>query len=238
MKLYNYIIEQCDFGDNSANLYEYLVEVNLAFLRNDIVPRVNRLPTWAIDSDYISTFAKAWRDFTLFVKLMERAFDYMNRYCINNLGKTHLTELAFFAFKSEMFWPNRQELVSKVVACLRRDHRNQHASSDDLNGCIQIFVDFCIIDKPRIVKSPEGVYTWTGQKDMALYTNIFERNLINMITLEYTAIFNEKRANTDVSEYILSVIGLNREESTMCNRMLMEQTKKKLSNIIVDKFIN
>lgn len=199
---------------------------------------MNRLPTWAIETDYISTFAKAWKDFTLYVKLIERAFDYMNRYCISNLGKTHLTELAFFAFKSEMFWPNRQELLTKVVACIRMDHYNQNIPIEDLKCCIQIFVDFCINDKPRIVKSPEGGYTWTGERDLILYTNFFERNLLTMIAHEYSALCNEWRSSLTVSEYIMSIIDLNQRESTLGNRMLIEQTRKKLSTIIIEKFIN
>jgi len=46
IRLYNFIIEQCDFGDNSANLYEYLVETNTSFLRNVILPRITSLPSW------------------------------------------------------------------------------------------------------------------------------------------------------------------------------------------------
>ena len=48
-----------------------------------------------------------WRDYTLFVKLTEKVFDYMNRYCISKLKKVSTTEQCFYAFKTEVFWPNK-----------------------------------------------------------------------------------------------------------------------------------
>ena len=47
------MIEQCDFGDNSASLYDYLMTVNDKFLKDDILPRIDALPDWAQDVDVV-----------------------------------------------------------------------------------------------------------------------------------------------------------------------------------------
>ena len=124
------MIEQCDLGDNSASLYEYFVTVNSDFLNNDILPPINQLPSWTTDVDFVEVFAKAWKDYTLFVKLTERVFEYMNRYCVNNLGKVHSTEVCFYMFKSEVFWVHKTKLVESVISLILKSqhHRDDHGN--------------------------------------------------------------------------------------------------------------
>lgn len=101
------VIEQCDLGDNSSLIYEYCMCVNQRFIQNDVLTRIKAMPNWASDVEYITVFANAWQDFTLFVKLLERVFGYMNRYCTETLGKEHTTDVSFFAFKEQVFWPQK-----------------------------------------------------------------------------------------------------------------------------------
>ena len=115
MQLYNMVIEQCDIGDNSAELYDYAVQVSERFIETDIRPIVETVPSWASDFDKVTAFAEAWTKYTLFVKLIERLFEYMNRYCTQRLGKVHTTEMSYFAFKSQIFWNYKQKLVQGVV---------------------------------------------------------------------------------------------------------------------------
>lgn len=184
MQLYNFIIEQCDFGDNSQNLYEYLLEATTLFLRNDIIPRLTSLPAWAVESDYICCFAKAWRDFTLYVKLIERASEYVNRNCIFKLNLKPLTEESFYLFKTEVFWPNKQELLTNVLVCARlvNGQSQQNVALDDLKTCVNLFSDFCINEDPRIKRSPDGSYLWEGKTEMKFYQNYFERKLLDQIS--------------------------------------------------------
>ena len=60
MQLYSYVVEQCDFGDNSAGLFEYYMQVSKDFLRKDILSRIESLPEWIRPADYVQIFAKAW----------------------------------------------------------------------------------------------------------------------------------------------------------------------------------
>ena len=78
------------------------------------------MPDWAPDIDFVAVFAKAWTDFTLFVKLIERVFDYMNRYCISKLARQHTTEISFFAFKSQVFEEFKDKLVDSVVSLIQK----------------------------------------------------------------------------------------------------------------------
>lgn len=100
MVLYNMIIEQCDIHDKSAQLYEYAIRLSDRFIETDVKPLVETVPSWASDADKVSAFAQAARNFMLFVKLVERLFEYMNRYCTSSLGKVHTTEMSFFSFKT------------------------------------------------------------------------------------------------------------------------------------------
>ena len=124
-----------------------------------------------------------WRDYTLFVKLTEKVFDYMNRYCISKLKKVSTTEKCFYDFKTEVFWPNKNKLVTCVINLLQRQ-LDAEEIREDLRTCIKLFVDFCI-KKPRIVKTPEGRLDWTGDKDMTLYSNFFEKRVLDTITCDF-----------------------------------------------------
>ena len=78
------------------------------------------MPAWATDAEVVFVFAEAWRDFTLFVKLLERVFEYMNRYCTSQLGKQHTTEISFFAFKNEVFWVYKHKLMTSICKLVER----------------------------------------------------------------------------------------------------------------------
>ena len=40
MQIYNYVIEQCDYGDNSEKLYEYFLQVIREFIEQVSLVRV------------------------------------------------------------------------------------------------------------------------------------------------------------------------------------------------------
>mmetsp|Transcript_27894 Transcript_27894/g.37256 ORF Transcript_27894/g.37256 Transcript_27894/m.37256 type:complete len:83 (-) Transcript_27894:34-282(-) len=81
MQLYNMVIEQCDISDNSAGLYDFAVKLSERFIETDATPLIETVPSWASAGDIVGAFAEAWTKYTLFVKLIERLFEYMNRYC-------------------------------------------------------------------------------------------------------------------------------------------------------------
>ena len=122
MDVYNMIVEQCDLGNKSTVIYDYVNEASHNFMLNYIVPRIAKTAPQQNERGYgfnhelfVQTFAKVWEDFTLYVKLMERAFEYMNRNMVQNHAKTHTSELSFFSFKQDVFFQLNKWLSASII---------------------------------------------------------------------------------------------------------------------------
>ena len=73
----------------------------------------------ASNESVLAVYRKTWDDFTLFVKLIERIFDYMNRYSAEKMKKLHTTEVCFYHFKSNVFMSNKRRLIDAIVLSVR-----------------------------------------------------------------------------------------------------------------------
>ena len=117
ISIYNYVIEQCDFGDNSANLYAYLDETISNFIEEDILAKLRPL---AADQtkrkQFTETFTRLWPTFKLFVKLIERIFEYLNRYSAEKLKKLHSTEYCIDMFREKVFEQYKEILVLSFMS--------------------------------------------------------------------------------------------------------------------------
>ena len=72
------------------------------------------------------------------------------------------------------------------------------------------------------MKTPEGRLVWTGDKDLTMYTNFFERYLMQQITGEYDQMCAEWRRSLSPADYLLQVINLSMRESNFGATMLQE----------------
>ena len=80
MKVYNMVLYQCDQEDNNNHLYGYFEKIVNGYLVNELIP----FTQGKIGQGMLDAFVKCWSDFTMFSKLVERMFDYLNRYYLKN----------------------------------------------------------------------------------------------------------------------------------------------------------
>ena len=71
---------QCDSMDNGAKLYKYFGDLVKIYIQEKAIPQVKSQNGIMI----IKAYLQVWKDFSMFVKLLDRMFDYLNRYYLKN----------------------------------------------------------------------------------------------------------------------------------------------------------
>lgn len=80
MKVYQLIIYQCDTNDNNEQIYDIFEEFVSDYLRNEVLP----LLTGANGERLLNNLVKVWNDYVIYSKMMDRSFEYLNRYYLKN----------------------------------------------------------------------------------------------------------------------------------------------------------
>ena len=81
MKVYAEVLRQCDEADHNESLYAYFEQVVHEYLVSDLLP----FTLGKTGEPLLDACAKCWTDFTMFAKLIERLFDYLNAFLLVNL---------------------------------------------------------------------------------------------------------------------------------------------------------
>ena len=66
--------------DNGAKLYKYFGDLVKIYIQEKAIPQVKSQNGIMI----IKAYLQVWKDFSMFVKLLDRMFDYLNRYYLKN----------------------------------------------------------------------------------------------------------------------------------------------------------
>lgn len=80
IKVYEVVMFQCDSMDNGAKLYKFFQDVIKNYINDVALPEVKRQN----GSSILVAYLKVWDDYAMFSKLMDRMFDYLNRYYLKN----------------------------------------------------------------------------------------------------------------------------------------------------------
>ena len=81
MKVYTEVLRQCDEADHNESMYMYFEQVVNEYLLVDLLPFTHG----KTGESLLDAFAKCWTDFTMFAKLIERMFDYLNAFFLENV---------------------------------------------------------------------------------------------------------------------------------------------------------
>ena len=68
-----------------------------------------------------------------------------------------------------------------TIPLIIRYMKNEPVLDLDLKVCIQSFVDFSIMNNPRILRSPDGSLHWTGDRNFSIYDKFIEKSLLETI---------------------------------------------------------
>ena len=80
MKVYQLIIFQCDTNDNNEQIYDIFVEFVEEYLRVEGEPLLQN----SSGESLLANLVKAWENYVIYSKMMDRSFEYLNRYYLKN----------------------------------------------------------------------------------------------------------------------------------------------------------
>lgn len=80
MKVYQLIIYQCDTNDNNEQIYEIFEEFVKEYLLHEVVPLLEGKG----GEELLSNLVSAWEAYIIYSKMMDRSFEYLNRYYLKN----------------------------------------------------------------------------------------------------------------------------------------------------------
>lgn len=85
MRVYNIVMNQCDQQDNGQKLHNLYCTVLEQYLRDDALRYINDHKF-----EFLHAFVKVWDNYTMFAKLLDKMFDYLNRYYLKNQSMSSL----------------------------------------------------------------------------------------------------------------------------------------------------
>mgnify|MGYP006099380493 CR=1 FL=1 len=99
MSTYAEIQRVSDECDRSDNMYAYYMEILTKYLNTKVIPTI--MGNYGSSSDYIVEYDKQWNQFTSYCFVLNKLFNYIDRYYLAQNKDSKLNSL--FATAREMF---------------------------------------------------------------------------------------------------------------------------------------
>ena len=100
---YMHVIEiinyQCNENDKGEVMYRFVKKTLTNFIAQQCMPKV----TSVTGNDLLVAFAKEWTQFMYFARMIDKAFDWMNRVYLKNTGIPLLGATALTMFKEQLW---------------------------------------------------------------------------------------------------------------------------------------
>ncbi len=103
-------MNQCDQQDNGAKLHQLYVSTIESYIKKDALAYINSRPK----VEFLEAFVKVWENYTMFAKLLDKMFDYLNRYFLKNQSMSSLGQTALKKF-NELFYPKIKETLRELL---------------------------------------------------------------------------------------------------------------------------
>lgn len=81
VKVHEVVMHQCDSEDNGGKLYQYFQQIIKQYIEQEALVYIRE---HAEKGELLNAFVKTWDNFAMLSKLMDRMFDYLNRYYLKN----------------------------------------------------------------------------------------------------------------------------------------------------------
>ena len=123
--------------DNGAKLYRYFQDVVKKYLLEVAVPQVNEKRG---TSGVMTAYLKIWDNFAMLTKLLDRMFDYLNRYYLKNQSLKILGVTALEQFNQIFYNEVKDSFRTEVLLNLTKDRNGDIVNKDLLRDAVKCFV--------------------------------------------------------------------------------------------------
>ena len=123
--------------DNGAKLYRYFQDVVKKYLLEVAVPQVNEKRG---TSGVMTAYLKIWDNFAMLTKLLDRMFDYLNRYYLKNQSLKILGVTALEQFNQIFYNEVKDSFRTEVLLNFTKDRNGDIVNKDLLRDAVKCFV--------------------------------------------------------------------------------------------------
>ena len=123
--------------DNGAKLYRYFQDVVKKYLLEVAVPQVNEKRG---TSGVMTAYLKIWDNFAMLTKLLDRMFDYLNRYYLKNQSLKILGVTALELFNQIFYNEVKDSFRTEVLLNFTKDRNGDIVNKDLLRDAVKCFV--------------------------------------------------------------------------------------------------
>ena len=86
---YKILLDQCDQKDNNKGMHKYYKQIIKRYIIQDLIPYTEQGEQ---GEEFLVRFCKFWTNFAKFAKVIEKLFDFLNRYYLKNQSQPSLGE--------------------------------------------------------------------------------------------------------------------------------------------------
>lgn len=100
VKIHEVVMNQCDTQDNGGKLYQYFQQIIKDYIEKEALIYIRQQADRGL---LMQAFVKIFDDFAMLAKLMDRMFDYLNRYYLKNYALKMLGVTAMELFVNKCY---------------------------------------------------------------------------------------------------------------------------------------
>ena len=93
------ISHHCDNQDNNDQVFDCFQRFVQTYIDAELVPKLEGLQQEGL----LVAMCRVWEDYTIYAKMMDRCFDYLNRYYLCNSSKPPIGTHCQSLFKAQIF---------------------------------------------------------------------------------------------------------------------------------------
>lgn len=110
-KVYQLIIHHCDNQDNNSEVFDFFRRFVRTYFDEEVIPQLLDKSNEAL----LTTIVKVWEDYTIYAKMMDRCFDYLNRYYLSNSSLQPIGANCLVMFKERVFTKMKSHITEAVL---------------------------------------------------------------------------------------------------------------------------
>ena len=181
IKVNSIVMNQCDQQDNGEKLFNFCEDVISRFIKHECLTKM----TMKTGQQLVETYVQVWKNYLLFSRLLDKMFEYLNRYYLKNQSMKFLGVVCLSRYNELLFKPIKVQLREALLALISKSRNGEVVDKNVMRLCIQSFVDQGMqLAKP--VNDGKEV-RWVGDKNLALYEEEFESDFLKRTKAEYEA---------------------------------------------------
>lgn len=169
--------------------------------------------------------------------MMDRCFDYLNRYYLSNSSQPPIGAHCLTLFKERVFNKNKKALCEAILQMITRDRNGEQVNREAVKKAIQIFFDIGLL-KPRPMKTKESAFVWQGDRNLLNYDEDFEAKFLKHTMEEYREKAKRWLRESSCPEYLTQVDEAIVREETNADYWLQPETKTKMLRIVEQELIS